>query len=52
MIVDQIDVAGISTVEPKWQKHKIDPLAVAERLWRESTEHALPGEDLSAVDAK
>jgi hypothetical protein len=35
-----------------WQEHKIDPLAVAERLWRESTEHALPGEDLSAVDAK
>ena len=28
-----------------WQEHKIDPLAVAIRLWRESTKHALPGED-------
>jgi hypothetical protein len=35
-----------------WQEHKIDPLAVAERLWRESTEHAPPGENPSAVDVK
>jgi len=35
-----------------WQEHKIDPLAVAERLWRESTKHALPGEDPTAVGAK
>jgi hypothetical protein len=35
-----------------WQEHKIDPLAVATRLWRESTEHVVPGEDPSAVDAK
>jgi hypothetical protein len=28
-----------------WQEHKIDPLTVAERLWRESTKHAPPGED-------
>jgi len=28
-----------------WQEHQIDPLAVALRLWRESTKHALPGED-------
>jgi hypothetical protein len=35
-----------------WQEHKIDPLAVAERLWRESTKHAHPGEDPTAVGAK
>jgi len=28
-----------------WQEHKIAPLTVAERLWRESTKPALPGED-------
>ena len=26
-----------------WPEHKIDPLSVAERLWRESTKHAPPG---------
>jgi hypothetical protein len=35
-----------------WKEHKLDPLAVAARLWRESTEPALPGEDLSDVGAK
>ena len=34
-----------------WQEHKIDPLSVAMRLWREHTERALPGE-ASAADAK
>jgi hypothetical protein len=35
-----------------WQEHKIDPLAVAMRLWREHAERVLPGEDPSAADAK
>jgi DNA recombination protein Rad52 len=35
-----------------WEEHNIDPLPVARQLWQESTAHALPGEDLSAVDAK
>jgi hypothetical protein len=35
-----------------WQEHKIDLLTVAERMWRESTKRTLPGEDVSAVEAK
>jgi hypothetical protein len=35
-----------------WQEHKIDPLAVATRLWRKRTEQVVPGEDPSGVDAK
>jgi hypothetical protein len=35
-----------------WQEHKIDPLTVAERMWRESTKRTLPGDDVSAVEAK
>jgi DNA recombination protein Rad52 len=33
-----------------WEEHKIDPMAIAERLWRESTQGGL--EDLTAVDAR
>jgi hypothetical protein len=35
-----------------WQEHKIDPLAVAEHLWRQGTRQALPGGDLSPADAE
>ena len=35
-----------------WHEHKIDPLTVAERMWSESTKRTLPGDDVSAVEAK